>query len=75
MRGKKTPQKGRICLTNGGKHSWSNSWLLVAWRLRLAACKQPVGELFAVVSQNFCILIGQALCKTFRNDRAAAAVL
>jgi hypothetical protein len=56
--------------------------LIVARGLALTAGKQPVGELLAVVGQDFlqsvrifCILIGQALCNAFRNERAAAAVL
>jgi hypothetical protein len=48
--------------------------LMVTRGLALTACKQPVGELLAVVGQNFCILIGQALCKALRNKWASAEV-
>jgi hypothetical protein len=48
--------------------------LMVTRGLALTVCKQPVGELLAVVGQNFCTLIGQALCKALRNEWAAAEV-
>ena len=51
--------------------------LMVVRGLTRATGKQPVGELFTIVGQNFLhlVLIGEALCKALRNERAAAAVL
>ena len=63
----------RRCAILRAWHSWSNSWLPVAWRSRLAN-NLSVNSL-PLSDRIFCILIEQTLCKAFRNERAAAAVL